>query len=103
MFANISKFLTPGLLAPGFVTPEFVAPRARQAAPVSVGPAYANDNTKIVPAAGLRQRGRPLACRWRPKNGGGFECYWILEPADGSVTEEPDQRRPGPTGAGLAA
>jgi hypothetical protein len=104
MFANFSKFLTPGVMAPGFTTPGFVAPRTRLAAPAPAGLAHANDNTKIVPAAGLPRRGRPaLACRWRPKNGGGFECFWVVEPASGSVTEEPDQRRPGLTEAGLAA
>jgi hypothetical protein len=80
MFANIAIFMAPG---------------ARQAAPARPALAHANDNTKIVyAAAGLHRRGRPaLACRWRPMSSGGFECYWVVEPANGSATEEADQRR----------
>jgi hypothetical protein len=79
MFANIAKF------------------RAASVARAASGPvafAHANDNAKIVHGAvGLHRRGRPtLACHWRPMIGGGLECYWDVETAEGTGTDEPDQR-----------
>jgi hypothetical protein len=79
MFAKIAKFRLASEL---------------QAAPSSVTLAHSNDNTMIARAArGPRRTRRPsLACHWRPMIGGGFECYWDIELADGAATEEPDQR-----------
>jgi len=79
MFAKIAKFTDAS---------------ARKAASGPVRLAHANDDTMNVRAGGApRRRARPnLACRWRPANGGGFECYWAIELGNYAATEEPDQR-----------
>jgi hypothetical protein len=66
-----------------------------QDAPGSFALAHSNDNTKVVRAAVAlhRRRRRILACHWRPVIGGGLECYWNVEPANGAATQEPDQCR----------
>ena len=67
---------------------------ARQAAPGSVALAHSNDNTVIARAAGAPRRTRRanLVCRWHPMIGGGLECRWDIEAADGAATEGPDRR-----------
>jgi len=77
-----------------FPVARWQAARALQAAPGAVALVHSNDNTVIVRAAsGPCRRRRPnLLCHWRPRLGGGFECYWEVEPADEAATEEPDQR-----------
>jgi hypothetical protein len=79
MFANTAKYQVVSV---------------RQAAPAAVALAHSNDNTVIVRAAGAppRTRRANLACRWRATIGGGLECHWDIESADGLATEEPDQR-----------
>jgi hypothetical protein len=80
MFANIVKFR---------------AASVAQIAPRPVALAHSNDNTKAVRAAAvaLHRRERPiLACHWRSTTGGGLECHWEVERANGAATEEPDQR-----------
>jgi hypothetical protein len=66
----------------------------RQAAPGPVALAHSNDNTVIARTAGAPRRTRRtnLVCRWHPTIGGGLECHWDIEAADGPATEGPDQR-----------
>lgn len=66
-----------------------------QDAPISFALVHSNDNTKLVRAAVAlhRRRRLVLACHWRPMIGGGLECYWDVEPANGAPTEESDQCR----------
>ena len=79
MFAKIAKFRT---MSPW--------PAARSA----VALAHSNDNKVSTRGATAACQGpRPvLVCRWRPTGGGGLECQWNVEFADGIATEEPDQR-----------
>jgi hypothetical protein len=74
---------------------KFQAASGVQNTPSSLALAHSNDNMKVVrAAAAFHRRRRPvLACHWRPVTGGGLECYWDVEPANRTVTEEPDQRR----------
>jgi hypothetical protein len=64
------------------------------AAPGSVAPTPSNDNTFGGPCAARPRRTRrpKLVCRWRPLPGGGLECRWNPEQAEGAATEEPDPR-----------
>ena len=82
MFGKTAKFPVARLQA------------VRAAAPGAVALVHSNDNTVIVRAASVscRRRRPNLLCHWRPRLGGGFECYWEVEPADEAATEEPDQR-----------
>lgn len=78
MFAKIAKFRT---MSP------------RPAARSAVALAHSNDNKVSARGAAAACRGprSVLVCRWRP-TGGGLECQWNVEFADGIATEEPDQR-----------
>jgi hypothetical protein len=78
MFAKIAKFRA--------VSPR---PAARSA----VALAHSNDNKINTRGAAAACRGprQVLVCRWRP-TGGGLECQWNVEFADGIATEEPDRR-----------
>jgi hypothetical protein len=87
-------------------TAKYQVVRARQAAPGPVAFAHANDNTIIARAAGRPRRTRRpnLVCRWRPMIGGGLQCHWDIESADGAATEGPDQRwMSGSAGVSLAS
>jgi hypothetical protein len=80
MFAKIAKFWT---MSPW--------PVARSA----VALAHSNDNKVSTrgAAAACRAQRPVLACRWRPIiSGGGLECRWNVEFAEGIATEEPDAR-----------
>ena len=77
MFAKIAKFRVAS---------------AQQLAPSSATPTHSNDNWIIAHAAPGPYRTPKLACHWRPKVGGRFECCWTIELADSPATEEPDPR-----------
>jgi hypothetical protein len=80
MLAKIAKFRTMSL---------------RAAARSAVALAHSNDNKVSTrgAAAACRARRPVLACRWRPIiSGGGLECRWHVEFAEGIATEEPDGR-----------
>jgi hypothetical protein len=55
--------------------------------------AHSNDNKINAGGAMASHRTRRpiLACRWRPFAGGGLECHWDVEIADGTAIAEPDQ------------
>jgi hypothetical protein len=92
MFSNFAKFR---------------AASTAQAAARPFAPTHSNDNAKIVRAAGVHRRRRPiLACHWRPTASGRLECCWEVERANNTSAEEPDQRRMavrGPFGFAYAA
>lgn len=83
MFAKTAKY-----------TAKYQVVSARQAASGSGALAYSNDNAVIARAAGAppRTRWANLVCHWHPMIGGGLECQWDIEAADGAATEGPDQR-----------
>jgi hypothetical protein len=80
MFAKIAKFRMMSM---------------RPAARSALALAHSIDNkvgTRGADAACRAQR-PVLACRWRPIiSGGGLECRWNVEFAEGIATEEPDAR-----------
>jgi hypothetical protein len=77
MFAKIAKFRAVSSWRP---------------APSPVTPTYSNDNRTDTRGrrGSVPDRHPILVCRWRPIIGGGLECHWNIESADGSATEEPD-------------
>jgi hypothetical protein len=100
MTAKIAKFPFVGFQFVGFPAASGV-----QVAPHTVALAHSNDNTKSIHATAPRHRGgRPvLACHWRPTAGGGLECWWAVEPANGATTEDPYPSRMDAAGmSGLA-
>jgi hypothetical protein len=66
----------------------------RQAARDRVAFAHSNDNTAIARAAGAPHgiRRATLVCRWQRAIAGGLECHWDIEAANGTATEDADQR-----------
>jgi hypothetical protein len=95
MTAKIAKFPFWGFPFTGFSFARFSVASGVPAAPGVAALAYSNDNKKAVRTSVARpQRGRPvLFCRWRPATGGGLECHWDVEPANGAASAEPDPRR----------
>jgi hypothetical protein len=76
MFAKIAKFRA---ISPHRARPSRLA--------------HANDNRTDLGAVRARHHTRRprLTCHWRPFAGGGLECHWSVENADGAAPEQPDR------------